>query len=73
MPSLAIKRRLMLARSIDRAEGMGAAMSQIPPAPFEESSSEPATRPLALLLMTGAMVVLAMGLCGLLLIMLWPL
>jgi hypothetical protein len=47
-------------------------MSEGPPAPSEELSSEPARRPLALML-TGVMVALAVGLCGLLLVTLWPL
>jgi hypothetical protein len=51
-------------------------ISQIPPAPFEpapfeDASDEPPARPLSLV-MTGAMVLLATGLCGLLLVRLWP-
>jgi hypothetical protein len=46
-------------------------VSQTPPTPVDESAPEPETRPLALL-MTGAMLVLATGLSGLLLVKLWP-
>lgn len=49
-------------------------MNEISPTPIDPlaAAPEPEKRPLTLL-MTGAMILLAAGLCGLLLLLHWPL